>query len=100
MDPKDLLARFKAKQEDIEKYIDAYREYCWTVRSVDDFRIAPFHLLACEGRVFSDEKHVWHMEMIKKYIIGIDPVYMETPWICVNTESDESVRGVSGGGWI
>ena len=28
VDPKELLARFKAEQEDIGKHIDAYREYC------------------------------------------------------------------------
>ncbi|MBO4391247.1 MAG: polynucleotide kinase-phosphatase, partial [Lachnospiraceae bacterium] len=92
VDPKELLTRFKAKQEDIEKYIDAYREYCWTVKSIDDFRIAPFHILATEGNVFSGEKHVWHMETIKKYITGIDPVYMETPYICINTEDEASVQ--------
>ncbi len=92
VDPKELLTRFKSKQEDIEKYIDAYREYCWTVKSIDDFRIAPFHILATEGKVFSGEKHVWHMETIKKYITGIDPVYMETPYICVNTEDEASVQ--------
>ena len=92
VEPQDLLARFKAKQEDIEKYIDAYREYCWTVKSIDDFRIAPFHLLATEGKVWSDKEHVWHMETIKKYITGIDPVYMETPYICVNTEDEVSVQ--------
>ena len=92
VDPKKLLTRFKAKQEDIEKYINAYREYCWTVKSIDDFRIAPFHILAAEGKVFSGEKHVWHMETIKKYITGIDPVYMETPYICVNTEDEASVQ--------
>lgn len=92
VDPKELLTRFKAKQEDIEKYIDAYREYCWTVKSIDDFRIAPFHILATEGKVFSGEKHVWHMETIKKYITGIDPVYMETPYICINTEDEASVQ--------
>ena len=91
-DPKELLARFRAKQEDIDRYIDAYREYCWTVKSIDDFRIAPFHILACEGKVFSAEKHVWHMETIRKYMTGIDPVYMATPYLCVNTESEESVQ--------
>ena len=92
VDPKELLERFKAKQQDIEKYIDAYREYCWTVKTIDDFRIAPFHLLATEGKVFSDKEHVWHMETIRKYITGIDPIYMETPYICVNTEDTDSVQ--------
>lgn len=87
-----LSGRFLAKQEDLVRYIDAYREYCWTVKSTDDFRIAPFHILACEGRVFSGEKHVWHMETIKKYITGADPVFMETPYLCVDTEEEASVE--------
>ena len=74
VDPSELLERFKVKQQSISGYIDAYREYCWKVNSVDDLRIAPFHLLACEGNVFSREKHVWHMEKIKQYCTGIDPM--------------------------
>ena len=95
VDPQSILARYQAKREDMERYIRAYREYCWTVKSADDFRIAPFHLLACEGRVFSEEKHVWHMETIRKYMTGVDPVFMETPYIFLDTEDADSVaRGV------
>ena len=31
--------------------------------SLDDIRLAPFHLLASEGRVHTDKSHSWHMEM-------------------------------------
>lgn len=92
VDPHDLLERFKEKQSAIEGYIDAYREYCWKVESVDDLRIAPFHLLACEGSVFSKEKHVWHMEKLKQYCTGIDPIFMETAYICVDTSDETSVQ--------
>lgn len=97
VDPAKLLERYRSKQDDMERYITAYREYCWTVKTIDDFRIAPFHILACEGRVFSQEKHIWHMEMIRKYITCMDPVFMETPYICVDTEDEESVE--SGVNW-
>ncbi|WP_044973584.1 polynucleotide kinase-phosphatase [Ruminococcus sp. HUN007] len=92
VDLSDILERYRSKQDDIDKYIKAYREYCWTVNSTDDIRIAPFHILAVEGHVFSEEKHVWHMENIRKYITGKDPVYMETPYICVDTEDENSVK--------
>ena len=92
VDPDGLLKRFKDKQSDMASYVRAYREYCWTVKSVDDYRIAPFHILACEGRTFSQEKHVWHMETIKKYVTGVDPVFIATPYICVDTEDGESVQ--------
>ena len=88
----EVLERYKTKQNDIDRYIKAYREYCWTVKSIDDFRIAPFHILAVEGCVFSQEKHIWHMEYIRKYITGIDEVFMETPYLCVDTEDEASVQ--------
>ena len=92
VDPLELLERFKEKQQSINGYIDAYREYCWKVSSVDDLKIAPFHLLACEGNVFSREKHVWHMEKIKQYCTGIDPIFMATEYICVDTADESSVN--------
>lgn len=92
VDPAELLDRYKTKLTDMHSYVKAYREYCWTVNNIDDFRIAPFHILAVEGKVFSEEKHVWHMENIRKYITGIDPVFMETPYLCVDTEDGESVQ--------
>lgn len=96
VDPGMLLERYRTKQHDIAQYTEAYRAYCWTVNSIDDYRIAPFHILACEGRVFSQEQHVWHMEQIRKYMTGIDPVFMETPYLCVDTEEEASVQtGVS-----
>ncbi len=92
VDPLELLERFKEKQQSINGYIEAYREYCWKVSSVDDLKIAPFHLLACEGNVFSREKHVWHMEKIKQYCTGIDPIFMATEYICVDTADESSVN--------
>lgn len=92
VDPRELLARYRTKREDILRYTDAYREYCWTVSAIDDYRIAPFHILACEGKVFGQETHVWHMETIRRYITGKDPVFMETPYLCVDTEDEASVE--------
>jgi protein phosphatase len=50
----------------VQQYVDAYRRYCWPVNSVDDLKLAPFHLLAAEGRVFVDQDHLWHMEKLSK----------------------------------
>lgn len=92
VNPAELLERYKSKLDDMEKYIKAYREYCWTVNSVDDYRIAPFHILACEGKVFSNEKHTWHIETIRKYITGTDDIFMATPYVCVDTHDEKSIQ--------
>lgn len=92
IEPSELLKRYIEKQSALEKYVDAYREYCWRVESVEDFKIAPFHLLACEGKVFSEEKHIWHMKTLKKYCTGIDPIFIETEYIQVDTQDAESIH--------
>ncbi len=91
-DPAELLQRFREKRDAVERYVAAYREYCWKVDSVGDLRLAPFHLLACEGRVFSGEKHVWHMEKLRQYCTGTDPVFIATDYLCVDTADEGSVR--------
>jgi protein phosphatase len=42
------------------------RQYCWPVNGLDGVRIAPFHLLASEGKVHSDASHVWHMTALAR----------------------------------
>ena len=36
--------------ETAKPYVDAYRRYCWPVQSLPDLKLAPFHLLASEGK--------------------------------------------------
>ena len=50
------------------KYRDAYRRYCWPVSSINDLKLAPFHLLATEGEVHTDKQHTWHMEMLAESV--------------------------------
>ncbi len=45
----------------IQRYVQSYRHYCWPVQNIEDLRIAPFHLLASEGKVHSDKSNRWHM---------------------------------------
>ena len=61
-----LLDRYRARAEAAEKYTHAYRRYCWPVNSLADLKLAPFHLLATEGKVHSDKDHLWHMAAVKR----------------------------------
>lgn len=54
---KSVLEKFGYKKTAITKYIKAYRNYCWSVNSVEDYKLAPFHILATEGAV--------HVERLK-----------------------------------
>ena len=41
----ELLTRTTTRQAMARDYVAAYRRYCWPVNSVDDLKLAPFHLL-------------------------------------------------------
>ena len=86
-----LLERYKERADALDLYTDAYRRYCWDVKSIDDYRIAPFHILATEGKTWCAENHLWHMETITKYISGTDPIFMETNYLLVDLLDENSV---------
>ncbi|MDL2319281.1 polynucleotide kinase-phosphatase [Eubacteriales bacterium OttesenSCG-928-A19] len=91
----EVLASYREKQDALVRYTDVYRVYCWNVAEIDDYRIAPFHILATEGRVWSDTDHLYQMETIRKYMTGSDPIFMATNHIAVNVCDDADVaRGI------
>ena len=53
--------------------------YCWDADSIDDYRIAPFHILATEGSVHTNQPHTWHMRTIEK-LAKADPIIQPTGW--------------------
>src|SRR5207247_2014352 len=66
IDVAPLLDSTRVRAERADWYIDAYRRYCWPVASVDDLRLAPFHLLATEGKAHFDRDHLWHLDVLDK----------------------------------
>jgi protein phosphatase len=75
-----LLERVEARAEAIDRYVAAYRRYCWDVASLADLKLAPFHVLATEGRVHVDKDHAWHMGLIAELCAADDELLRETPW--------------------
>ena len=90
------LEKFATKNNAILKYVKAYQNYCWTVDSIDDYKLAPFHILATEGQVHVDKTNEWHMENIAEICKGDTKLFMATPYKIVNlndqTSYDEAVN--------
>lgn len=89
-----LLDKYNSKRKSIDKFIDSYRNYCWDVTSIEDFKLAPFHILATEGEVHVDKNHEWHMENIKEICIADEKIFRITPYKIVETQNEESVNNV------
>jgi len=85
-----LLGRFRERESSMARYIDAYRRYCWPVSSSSDLSLAPFHLLATEGKVHTDQTHVWHMDTLAELCRQDPEILLETPYRRVDLTSAES----------
>ena len=66
VDVNHILENYRQRTEAVTKYIKAYQQYCWSVQSIADLKLAPFHLLATEGAGHFDKDHLWHMQMLTK----------------------------------
>lgn len=87
-----LLGEYRERLDLAERYVEAYRRYCWPVNSLDDLRLAPFHLLASEGHVHIDKDHIWHMETLGR-LCAVDPqLLLATPYRVVDLSDEVSQR--------
>lgn len=87
------LEKFSAKNKAILKYVKAYQNYCWPLESMDDYKLAPFHILATEGHVHVDKTHEWHMENIAEICQGDKALFLATPYRVVDLNDQPSFDG-------
>jgi protein phosphatase len=66
------LERYRDRRQAIGAYVEAYRRYCWEVDGLEGLKLAPFHLLASEGRVHADRDHPWHLGTLAR-LAEVDP---------------------------
>jgi len=87
-----LIEKYKQRLEAAKLYIDSYRRYCWSVQSVSDLKLAPFHLLATEGQVHVQRDHVWHMEKLAEVCKAGDGLLLATSYRQVDVTNAASVE--------
>ncbi|MFG2077675.1 polynucleotide kinase-phosphatase [Nonomuraea maritima] len=64
LDVGPLLDRTRHRSRNAGLFRDAYARYCWPVDGLDGVRVAPFQILACEGRATALEPHAWHLSTL------------------------------------
>lgn len=86
-----IRAAYATRLESAGKFVDAYRRYCWNVATIDDFKLAPFHVMATEGRGHVHQHHAWHMETLATVCHHDPQVLLATPYRVVDvTNPDET----------
>jgi protein phosphatase len=91
-DAASLKQKFERRLEAVNLYVESYRRYCWTVNSVRDLKLAPFHLLATEGQVHIHQDHVWHMETLGRVCNASDGLMLATAYKVVEMADGDSVN--------
>ena len=86
----DAADAYRLRGRDIERFVASYRQYCWPVESLTDLKLAPFHLLATEGRVHVDRNHAWHMETLARVCRADPELLRATPYRIVDVTDPES----------
>lgn len=87
-----LLAEYTTRAQEADQFISAYRQYCWPVNTLDDYKLAPFHILASEGKLWTGENHEWHMEEIRKICVADSAILLATPYKIVDLDNEASVQ--------
>ncbi len=90
-----VTAAYRRHEQNVAKFVAAYRRYCWPVAALTDLKLAPFHLLATEGRVHTDKNHVWHVETLGKACREDPQLLLPTPYRVVDvTDAASQADGV------
>jgi protein phosphatase len=90
-----LLSRTEERYRAVNAYTQAYRRYVRPVRSVSDLKLAPFHLLATEGKVHADRDHRWHMTELATLCAADPQVLTATPFHVIELADEQSCARAS-----
>ncbi|MFI2615281.1 polynucleotide kinase-phosphatase [Streptomyces sp. NPDC018584] len=91
-----LLARQRERAADAAAFTDAYRRYCWPTDGLEGVRLAPFQILAVQGRSLAGLPHDRQLALIDRMVEhdgsqGSD-LLQTTRRLYVDTGDEASVR--------
>ena len=91
-----LLERTAARAANAEAFTAAYRRYVWPTDGLDGVQVAPFQLLATEGRTWAEQDHGWHLGLADRLVDAAPDLVRTTRRLLVDTsDADSVVRGVA-----
>ncbi|MDT9695170.1 polynucleotide kinase-phosphatase [Streptomyces sp. P17] len=93
VDVLDLLGRQRERAADASAFTEAYRRYCWTTEGLDGVRLAPFQILAVQGRSLAGLPHDEQLALLDRLVEHDGTGLLQTTRrLYVDTADPESVR--------
>ncbi|MGI8537607.1 MAG: polynucleotide kinase-phosphatase [Mycobacteriales bacterium] len=86
-----LLARTSARAGNAHAFTQAYHRYVWPTDGLDGVQVAPFQLLASEGRTWSEHDHLWHLAVADRLVEAAPALLRTTGRLAVDTTDPHSV---------
>lgn len=74
-----------------KRFVAAYRRYCWPTSGLEGLRVAPFQVLATEGRVRALDPHPWHMALADRLAAAAPATFRATRTTMVDLDDEVSV---------
>jgi hypothetical protein len=93
-----LQAEVAERLQAVQAYREVYPAYHWDVAGTEGLRLAPFHLLASEGRVHADRDHAWHLATLARLAEALPGRVVATPYRVVDL-ADEAACQAAVHGW-
>ncbi len=85
-----ILDRTRERDEAAHAFVRAYQPYQWPVDAVTDVKVAPFQVLAGEGRTFLDRDHGWHLAIADRLAAADPDVIRTTERVLVDVTDETS----------
>ncbi|QCX79674.1 Bis(5'-nucleosyl)-tetraphosphatase PrpE [asymmetrical] [Streptomyces sp. YIM 121038] len=93
VDVGDLLDAQRERAADAAAFTDAYRRYCWPTDGLDGVHLAPFQILAVQGRSLAALPHDEQLALIDRMVEHDGSGLLRTTRrLYVDTGDEESVR--------
>ncbi|MGW0913775.1 polynucleotide kinase-phosphatase [Streptomyces sp. NPDC002784] len=93
VDVSGLLARQRERAADASAFTEAYRRYCWPTEGLDGVRLAPFQILAVQGRSLAALPHDEQLALLDRLVEHDSTGLLRTTRrLHVDTTDPESVR--------
>ncbi|WP_329545047.1 polynucleotide kinase-phosphatase [Streptomyces sp. NBC_01356] len=93
VDLRDLLVKQRERAADAAAFTDAYRRYCWTTDGLEGVRLAPFQILAVQGRSLAALPHDEQLGLIDRLVEHDGSGLLQTTRrLFVDTGDAESVQ--------
>ncbi|MDQ0598319.1 protein phosphatase [Streptomyces canus] len=93
VDVTDLLGRQRERASNAAAFTEAYRRYCWPTQGLDGVRLAPFQILAVQGRNLASLPHDEQLALLDRLVEHDGTGLLQTTRrLYVDTADPESVR--------